>query len=240
MSLVQILLSILLLLGFGILVSLLYMFTITDCVDTPPALKSRISRTGLRAVIACSGPEASPHFYRYKGFSDCRIVHALFSGDRHCRDACLGYGTCVEVCPRSALSLTEKGLPIVSDDCDGCGICVAECPMGTIKLVPRNADYYISCSSHALPNERSGFCPSACTACHICEKLSPSGGFSIKAGLAVINYKVGGDRTDASRQCPSTCIVSLSPVIQDKNAFQEDKNHLEWGDRKSGAADTHR
>jgi len=239
MSLVQILLSILILCGLGIFFSLIYMVSIKDLPNTSPASKSLVSRSGLRAVIACAGPEASPLFYHYKGFSDCRIVHTLFSGDRHCRDACLGYGTCVDVCPRSAISLTDKGLPIVSEDCDGCGICVGECPMGTIKLVPRNADYYICCSSHLLPEERPGFCPSACTACHLCEKLSPSGGFSIKAGIAVINYKLGGDRTEASRQCPSSCIVSLSPVIQDKNAFQEEKNHLELVDRKSGATDIH-
>jgi len=239
MNLIQILLSILMLLGFGIVVSLFYFVTMQDGAITVPALKSRVPRSGLRAVITCSGPESSSRFYRYKGFSDCRIVHSLYSGDRHCRDSCLGYGTCVDVCPRSAISLTDKGLPIVSDDCDGCGVCVGECPMGTIRLVPRNADFFICCSSRIPPDERSGFCPSACTACRICEKLSPSGGFSIKAGLAVINYKLGGDRTEASKQCPSSCIVPLSPVLQDKNAFQEGKNHLEWNDRKSGAADTH-
>jgi len=111
--------------------------------------------------------------------------------------------------------------------------------MGTIRVVPRNTDYYIACSSRTRPVERSGFCPTSCTACGICEKLSPSGGFSIKSGLAAINYKIGGDRTEAARQCPGSCIVPLSPVLQDKNAFQEGENHLEWGDSKSGATDAH-
>ena len=41
---------------------------------------------------------------------------------------------CVEVCPKQALSQTERGtIAVDEENCDGCGICVDECPIGAIN-----------------------------------------------------------------------------------------------------------
>ncbi|RNC62746.1 MAG: Ferredoxin-2 [Candidatus Dichloromethanomonas elyunquensis] len=49
---------------------------------------------------------------------------------------CVACGTCVKVCPRSALSVF-KGVGVVVDreKCIGCGKCAKVCPAGVISIV---------------------------------------------------------------------------------------------------------
>ena len=41
---------------------------------------------------------------------------------------CIGCRTCLDTCPRNALSMTEEGILIDRGVCDGCGLCVPSCP----------------------------------------------------------------------------------------------------------------
>jgi len=47
---------------------------------------------------------------------------------------------CVNVCPRKALSQSEKnGVIVVDEDkCNGCGWCIGACPFGAIAFNPKN------------------------------------------------------------------------------------------------------
>ncbi len=51
---------------------------------------------------------------------------------------CVACGSCVKVCPRSAISVW-KGVIARTDKelCVGCGICAKECPAGAITLQNR-------------------------------------------------------------------------------------------------------
>lgn len=53
-------------------------------------------------------------------------------------DECVACGTCVTVCPRSALRI-EKGIRSVVDPerCVGCGKCAVNCPAAVISTVER-------------------------------------------------------------------------------------------------------
>lgn len=53
------------------------------------------------------------------------------------KDECNACGSCIDICPVSALKMDE--IPIVDVDiCIGCGLCVTHCPPESIKLVRRS------------------------------------------------------------------------------------------------------
>jgi len=232
MTIFMIIVAVLITLGFGVLLQLAQMFfpRIQEADKNAPTKKKR-GTGNHKAVVACAGPGATVRIFQYVGLSDCRLIHSLYSGDRNCKDTCLGYGTCRDICPLGAIVMDNNGLPRVLDECDGCGLCVAECPSGAIQLVPRDADFVVRCISRAAPENRTSFCAHACTACDACRKAGEGMGFSIRDGLAHINYRVKSDRKAAAKVCPTGCIVA------NKNAFQGTDNRLEWTDRDSGASD---
>jgi ferredoxin len=43
-------------------------------------------------------------------------------------------GTCIGVCPTSALLLTKSSLDIIHESCTDCGNCVTICPVAALKL----------------------------------------------------------------------------------------------------------
>ena len=54
-------------------------------------------------------------------------------------DECTGCGTCIEICPVGAISLS-KDRSIISAACKGCGRCVPVCPMGAINMNMRDRE----------------------------------------------------------------------------------------------------
>jgi radical SAM protein with 4Fe4S-binding SPASM domain len=49
------------------------------------------------------------------------------------KESCLGCGVCVDICPVTALRLTEKAAVVSADICIDCGICLKKCPWGAIE-----------------------------------------------------------------------------------------------------------
>jgi ferredoxin len=47
--------------------------------------------------------------------------------------SCIACGTCVETCPRDAITLDETAV-IDLDACTGCGMCVDDCSYGALAL----------------------------------------------------------------------------------------------------------
>lgn len=50
---------------------------------------------------------------------------------------CIGCQTCVEVCPKSCISISEAGLILDRQACDVCGECVEACPSGAREMLGR-------------------------------------------------------------------------------------------------------
>jgi len=87
------------------------------------------------ALHYCTGGDRAHQKYEYDGAHDCRAMFELHGGDLHCGHGCLGFGTCVKLCPFDALEMGPEGYPVVIPDrCVGCGTCEKVCPTKVITL----------------------------------------------------------------------------------------------------------
>jgi ferredoxin len=87
-------------------------------VTATPSIDSRLTH-------AVSAPEpVSPPVAR----TQSHIVAVLAKPE-----CCIACGTCVDTCPRGAISLEETAV-IDAQLCNGCGLCVNDCSYGALEL----------------------------------------------------------------------------------------------------------
>lgn len=167
------------------------------------------------AFVRCGGgKEEARLLYAFDGRQDCRAAAACFQGSKACTSACLGFGSCVDVCPIGAIRIGSGLASVDHDLCTGCGKCVAFCPTGVIGLVPRTAVWQVACNSDKSAEEKKRDCSRACNACGDCERLSAAWEFSISGNLAKASVSVATEGPRAgrwksiSRACPNRAIVN--------------------------------
>ncbi len=86
---------------------------------------------GIRTTVFLKGcPLSCAWCHNPESISRLPQIHWLGAG-------CLGCGLCVEVCPASALTLTDKGVTVNRKICTGCGLCADTCPSVSIELLGR-------------------------------------------------------------------------------------------------------
>ncbi len=153
----------------------------------------------------------------YTGIETCRAANLLGGGAESCSYGCLGYADCVRVCPFDAISMNEKGIPVIDEDkCQNCGKCVKECPKQLFIVVPKASAVHVNCSSQDTgADTRKTGCTTGCIACGICEKNCPYGAIHVVKdastdswpnprklkNLAVIDY----DKCTGCGVCVSKC-----------------------------------
>ncbi|MFW6284459.1 MAG: RnfABCDGE type electron transport complex subunit B [Desulfosalsimonas sp.] len=88
------------------------------------------------ALPGCTyGPAEAAIKYDYQGLSNCQAAALLYGGMKVCRIGCLGLGSCMHACPFDAITMSDRGLPVVDEEkCTGCGTCERVCPKHIIKL----------------------------------------------------------------------------------------------------------
>jgi ferredoxin len=95
------------------------------CLD--PRTGADIADGGTNAVIE-PAPIAHVSSDAPAGVSRARTVAVVAKPE-----ACIACGTCVETCPRDAITLEETAV-IDPDACTGCGMCVDDCSYGALAL----------------------------------------------------------------------------------------------------------
>ena len=96
------------------------------------------SSVRMTAFVHCQGDcDKAAVDYVYTGVEDCRVMAFVpGGGPKSCQSGCLGYGSCVKVCPFGAIRV-ENGVAVVDREaCKACGKCVAVCPKQLISLIP--------------------------------------------------------------------------------------------------------
>ena len=155
------------------------------------------------AYVACNGScHPSERKYVYDGIKTCVSANMLYSGDRDCTFACLGYGDCMKVCPRDAICInTEKGIAEIDPrKCIGCGLCAKACPNHIIHLINDTSRVVVKCSSHNKGAQNG------CIACGKCEKSCPEGAIKVVDNLATIDYEKCTGCGTCHDVCPVKCI----------------------------------
>lgn len=161
--------------------------------------------TRMRAQIMCSARNRDVRQkYVYdtdSGVSDCIALMRLGGGEKSCKYACVGMGTCAEVCSFDAIEIHE-GLAVVNPSkCTGCGRCVNICPKHLIKLIPYDTFNWVGCMSHDSDNRSKYNCGVGCTGCGECVKVCPENAVNLKGHLAEIDY----DKCTGCDMCYKVC-----------------------------------
>ncbi len=156
----------------------------------------------MRAQVMCSGTEEyAKKKYIYEGVLDCVAAEKIGGGDKLCKNGCIGLGTCVSVCPFSAISVNRAVAAVDYTKCTGCGVCVSACPKHIIKLIPFDSRHWVGCMSADNGKKTREVCGVGCISCRICEKNCHTGAISLDGFAAKIDYT----KCDGCDKCVEKC-----------------------------------
>lgn len=159
------------------------------------------------AALHCNGGMQVKERFQYEGTKDCVAANLALGGQKACVFGCLGFGTCVGVCPFGAITMSEEGLPVVDKNkCKACNKCVLACPKKLFSLIPVTHSVYVACSSHDLGKDTRSVCSVGCIACRKCEQACPYDAIHVLDNLAGIDYTKCTSCKKCVEVCPVKCI----------------------------------
>ena len=127
---------------------------------------------------------------------------------------CVACGCCVKVCPMNAIEVYRGLYAQVSEDkCVGCGLCVKACPQGIIRLVPREQNIVVGCSSRDSGPETRKACDAGCIACGICVKNCPMGAIRLEDNHPVIDESLCVSCGMCASKCPRGVIKDVYGIL---------------------------
>jgi len=167
---------------------------------------------GVAFVICQGGRNEAASRFQYKGAADCRQAALLLGGPKACIYGCVGLGHCAKICPFSAITMGENGLPVIDErKCTGCGKCVRECPKQTLLLIPRPKLVVLACVSHDKGKAVKDVCRVGCIACNLCVKVCPAQALAMDKNLPVMDFDKCIDCGICVHKCPTSSFIDRAP-----------------------------
>lgn len=161
------------------------------------------------AFVACQGDcDKAKADYEYSGVEDCGMMAFVPNGGpKSCNYGCLGYGSCVKVCPFDAIHVVNGVAVVDKEQCKACGKCVAACPKKLISLIPYDAKYAVACSSNDKGPVAMKKCESACIGCSLCVKNCQNDAVTVTDFNATIDQDKCIGCGACAQKCPKKAIV---------------------------------
>lgn len=161
------------------------------------------------AFVACRGTcDKTSVDYEYTGIEDCGMLSFVPNGGaKTCNYGCLGFGSCVKVCPFDAIRVENGVAQVDREACKACGKCVEACPKGLISLVPYDARYLVACSSKDRGPVTMKGCSAGCIGCGLCERNCPADAVKVKDFCAAIDPDKCVGCGACEQKCPKRAIV---------------------------------
>lgn len=163
------------------------------------------------AFVACQGTcERTRRDYEYYGIEDCRMMSFVpGGGPKSCNSGCLGFGSCVKVCPFDAIHVQDGVAVVDREACKACGKCVAVCPKKLISLIPYRAKTAVACVSRDKGPVTMKACDTGCIGCGICVKNCPSQAVTVTDFHAKIDQEKCTGCGICAEKCPKKSIVKI-------------------------------
>ena len=163
------------------------------------------------AFVQCQGDcDKVTKDYDYHGIQDCRMLSFVPNGGpKSCNYGCLGFGSCVQVCPFDAIHVVNGVAVVDKEACKACGKCVAVCPKHLIELIPYKAEYAVACCSKDKGPVTMKDCTAGCIGCQLCKKSCPAQAIEVANFNATINYEACTSCGTCMEKCPRKSIVKV-------------------------------
>ena len=160
------------------------------------------------AFVRCNGScDNTSSKNNYIGTRDCRAVALSGLYPRDCDFGCLGYGSCVTVCPQNAIRVKDGVAIVDAESCVGCGLCVKECPKQLIELIPYGQKTVVRCRNTDKGKDVKLVCEVGCIGCRLCTKQCETGAITVENNLARIDYSLCEDCGKCAEKCPQATIT---------------------------------
>lgn len=160
------------------------------------------------AKVLCKGTKANAlDKAEYFGILDCKAAVIVGNGPKSCEFGCMGFGTCVAVCPFDAIHINEGGVAEVdTEKCVACGKCVEACPKQIIEIKAENKSVIVECINKEKGKHVKVNCSVACIACGICEKNCKFDAIHVTNNVAKIDYDKCTECMVCTSKCPTKAI----------------------------------
>lgn len=156
------------------------------------------------ATVVCQGTlDRCKTKFVYHGIRDCVAATLVNDGNKACKYACLGLGTCVRACKFDAIHIDEhSGIARVDPDkCQSCGACVRACPKHVLSLQPEIVPVRLLCRAAEEGNLVSDNCKIGCVGCELCKDACKFGAITMVNHLPVIDMS----KCTGCMMCAETC-----------------------------------
>lgn len=164
-------------------------------------------RVKMVATVVCQGDiDRCKTKFKYHGIEDCVAASLVNDGNRACKYACLGLGTCVKACPFNAIHIDERDhiARVDAEKCQACGACVKACPKNVLSLQPESVPVRLLCRAAEAGFVVSDNCKVGCVGCEMCKDACKFGAITMVNHLPQFDM----NKCVGCMMCAETCPTS--------------------------------